>query len=73
MSGASDTRADDEARRARDAAGLCADCRHAQKVVSDRGANFYLCKLSFGNPSFAKYPALPVRSCAGYECDRVRD
>jgi hypothetical protein len=73
MSEASDRRADDEARRAQDAAGLCADCRHAQKVISDRGANFYLCQLSFSNPSFAKYPALPVRSCSGYERERVRE
>jgi hypothetical protein len=73
MSEARDTRADDEARRARSAAGLCADCRHAKKVVSDRGANFYLCQLSFSNPSFAKYPALPVRSCSGYERERVRE
>jgi hypothetical protein len=70
MSEASGKKAEDEARRARDAAGLCADCRHAQKIVSDRGANFLLCGLSFGNPSFAKYPALPVRSCAGYESHR---
>ncbi|MGD0840313.1 MAG: hypothetical protein ABSA32_04055 [Candidatus Acidiferrales bacterium] len=56
-----------EAREERLRAGLCADCKYAQQVVSDRGASFYLCQLSFTNPSFAKYPALPVRSCAGYE------
>jgi len=48
-------------------AGLCADCSHAQKVISSRGTNFYLCERSFSDPTFAKYPALPVRSCTGYE------
>ncbi|MGB6200626.1 MAG: hypothetical protein WBF35_13865 [Candidatus Acidiferrales bacterium] len=73
MSEAGGKKTDDEMRRARNAAGLCADCRHAQKIISDRGANFYLCELSFSNPSFAKYPTLPVRSCTGCESDLDRD
>ena len=48
-------------------AGLCASCRHAQAVTSARGSTFTLCKLSFVDARFAKYPALPVRQCAGYE------
>ena len=63
----------DEARRAVSAAGLCDDCRHAQKVTSDRGSHFCLCQLSLTNPSFAKYPVLPVRSCAGFERDLGRE
>jgi hypothetical protein len=59
--------AESEAREERLRAGLCAGCQYAQKVVSDRGASFYLCHRSFTDPSFAKYPVLPVRSCAGYE------
>jgi hypothetical protein len=47
--------------------GLCFDCRHAQRVASSRGATFYLCRLSALDPRYAKYPALPVRTCAGYE------
>jgi hypothetical protein len=67
MSDASEKDSDFNARRERAAAGLCADCRFAQKIISDRGANFYLCQLSFTDPSFAKYPMLPMRSCAGHE------
>jgi hypothetical protein len=62
----------DDARREQAVAGLCADCRHAQKKNSDRGATFYLCARSFSEPSFAKYPALPVRSCLGYERELER-
>ena len=48
-------------------AGLCAECRHARTVRSDRGAVFIQCGKSFGDPRFPKYPRLPVRACAGYE------
>lgn len=47
--------------------GLCADCRHARHIESARGSKFYQCGLSFTNPSFAKYPRLPVLTCRGYE------
>jgi hypothetical protein len=46
--------------------GLCAECCHARRIVSDRGATFLQCQLSFTDPSFAKYPRLPVVSCSGY-------
>ncbi|MGB2622800.1 MAG: hypothetical protein WA857_09970 [Candidatus Acidiferrum sp.] len=51
----------------RERAGLCADCRHARRVESSHGAIFLLCELSKSNSEFAKYPRLPVVSCAGYE------
>jgi hypothetical protein len=35
--------------------------------MSDRGSVFYLCQLSKVDPSFPKYPRLPVLACAGYE------
>jgi hypothetical protein len=38
-------------------------------VTSTRGSTFYLCKLSFVDSRFAKYPALPVLRCSGYERD----
>jgi hypothetical protein len=38
-------------------------------VTSARGSTFFLCKLSFADSRFAKYPVLPVRQCAGYELD----
>ncbi|HMC57703.1 MAG TPA: hypothetical protein VKJ01_00795, partial [Candidatus Solibacter sp.] len=48
-------------------AGLCADCRWARVVRSDRGTVFYQCGKSFEDSRFPKYPPLPVRACAGYE------
>jgi hypothetical protein len=46
--------------------GLCADCRFAHVIQSDRGSVFYQCRLSFTDPRFEKYPRLPVVECAGY-------
>ena len=55
-------------RRADDTgAGLCGSCMHAQVVTSPRGSTFYLCRLSFTDPRFARYPRLPVVTCTGYE------
>jgi hypothetical protein len=48
-------------------AGLCADCVNAQKIRSDRGTQFILCRLSSTDPNFPKYPRLPVLKCAGFE------
>ena len=56
-----------------DAVGLCADCRHARHVQSDRGTVFYLCELSFTDARFPKYPRLPVLRCAGYEKNEKRE
>ena len=54
--------------------GLCASCRQAQVVTSARGSTFSLCRLSFVDARFAKYPVLPVRQCAGYEeRETIRD
>jgi hypothetical protein len=46
--------------------GLCMECAYARRIESDRGAKFYLCGLAAVDPSFRKYPALPVISCRGY-------
>ena len=46
--------------------GLCADCKFAHVIESDRGSVFYQCKLSFTDPRFPKYPRLPVLECDGY-------
>ncbi|MGA8492429.1 MAG: hypothetical protein WB711_18520 [Terriglobales bacterium] len=48
-------------------AGLCFDCEHSHRIQSARGSTFYRCKLSDTDPSFAKYPRLPVLQCAGYK------
>ena len=48
-------------------AGLCADCRHARVIRNDRGSVFYQCGKHFEDPTFPKYPRLPVLECRGYE------
>jgi hypothetical protein len=48
-------------------AGLCATCRHAAVIVSDRGSRFYRCERSKTDPRFPRYPPLPVVSCIGYD------
>jgi hypothetical protein len=56
-----------EAQQERARAGLCADCVHARRIESDRGAIFYLCELAAVNTAYRKYPALPVLRCAGFQ------
>lgn len=46
--------------------GLCVDCEFMRRIASDRGSTFYRCERSATDPSFAKYPRLPVLSCSGY-------
>jgi len=48
--------------------GLCGTCRHSRRMESDRGSVFFLCRLSFEDGRFQKYPRLPVLACDGYEC-----
>ncbi len=48
-------------------AGLCAECAHARRIESHRRSVFYLCCRSMSDPSFAKYPRLPVLACSGFE------
>jgi hypothetical protein len=57
---------DSRERPPRDHVGLCASCAHASAITSSRGSVFYLCRLSLTDPSFAKYPRLPVRACVGF-------
>jgi hypothetical protein len=47
--------------------GLCAACRHARRVTTDRGSVFVLCDLSRNDRRFARYPRLPVQQCEGCE------
>ena len=47
--------------------GLCADCRFMRQITSDRGSIFYQCQLSATDPTFPKYPRLPVLHCTGYD------
>lgn len=48
-----------------DPVGLCARCLHARLVPTPR-ARYWLCGLAATDPSFDKYPRLPVRECPGY-------
>jgi hypothetical protein len=48
-------------------AGLCSACRHGRLVVSRRGSRFLRCERSDVDPTFPRYPMLPVRACHGYE------
>jgi hypothetical protein len=52
--------------------GLCDICAHAECVTSSRQSTFSLCRLSLGNSRYAKYPALPVLNCEGYEPRSIR-
>lgn len=48
-------------------AGLCAQCRHARLLRSDRGSVFYQCARAESEPQYARYPRLPMLACKGYE------
>ena len=50
-------------------AGLCATCRFARVIVSDRGSRFVLCERSKTDPAFSRFPPLPVNACSGYDRD----
>jgi predicted CoA-binding protein len=49
-----------------DAVGLCRDCRHARQVPAT-DTTYWLCRRSSTDPSFPKYPPLPVRACRGFQ------
>jgi hypothetical protein len=53
--------------RERRSVGLCFDCRFAKRIDSGKGSRFFLCRRSENDPSYPRYPRLPVLSCAGYE------
>lgn len=53
--------------------GLCANCQYMERIRSDRGAVFYRCGRAASDPTFRKYPALPVMLCAGYEVKKSAD
>jgi hypothetical protein len=46
--------------------GLCPVCRNVRIITSDRGAMFYLCRLSASDPRFPRYPMQPVVACPGF-------
>lgn len=54
------------------AAGLCNTCVHQQLVPNRRGSVFSLCRRSKTDPSFPRYPRIPVRECRGFEARPTR-
>ena len=50
--------------------GLCFTCKYGQRVTSSRASAFWLCERSTFDPTYPKYPRLPVMQCAGYETAR---
>ena len=60
-------RAGQEREDERSRIGLCADCRFMRVIESARASKFYLCERSATDPTFPKYPRLPVLQCRGYE------
>lgn len=49
--------------------GLCAACKHMSRVETPRASTFVMCNLSKTDPTFPKYPRLPVLQCHGYKLD----
>ncbi|MBI3803264.1 MAG: hypothetical protein HY282_05825 [Nitrospirae bacterium] len=54
-----------------DQIGLCRECAHAKVVRSAKGSLFYFCRRNDTDPSYPKYPPLPIFSCSGFETDRA--
>jgi len=52
--------------------GLCASCVESRRITSGRGSTFWYCRLAERDPSFPKYPALPVLSCRGYSASATK-
>jgi len=48
-------------------AGLCNACAHQRLVPNRRGSVFSLCGRSKTDPSFPRYPRIPVMECRGFE------
>ncbi len=49
------------------AAGLCDSCEHQKVIRNTRGSSFSLCLRSRTDPSYPRYPRVPVLECAGHE------
>lgn len=53
--------------------GLCSVCRHVRTVENRRGSAFFLCGRARTDPSFPRYPRLPVLACRGFEAVDIPD
>ena len=52
--------------------GLCERCRHQKVIRNTRGSSFSMCERSKSDPSYPKYPRVPVLECAGFQ-ERPRE
>jgi hypothetical protein len=50
-----------------DRVGLCAGCVWVRVIENRKGSKFYRCGRSDVDPSFPRYPPLPVLRCRGYD------
>lgn len=57
----------DEGRTRLAGIGLCGICRYRRTQASKRGGVFYRCARADDDPSFPRYPPLPVLRCSGHE------
>lgn len=57
----------DESRVCPPNAGLCAGCRHLRLVGAAGRSVFVQCGRAKTNPTFVRYPRLPVTQCRGFE------
>ena len=62
-----DPRAEHDATHGGDHFGLCETCVHQQLVPTTRGSTFSLCRRSRTDPSYPRYPPVPVLACPGHE------
>ena len=53
--------------------GLCLQCGWMRRIVSSRGSRFYLCSRHRHDPTFRKYPPLPVLQCRGFDPNPTTD
>jgi hypothetical protein len=49
--------------------GLCRDCVEAQRIESARGSVFVRCRVHDRDPSWPKYPRLPVQRCVHHRAE----
>lgn len=47
--------------------GLCFHCRWMRAAGNRRGSVFFRCLRADTDPTYRRYPVLPVRTCPGYE------
>jgi len=47
--------------------GLCQECSFHSLTSGKSGSEFHLCRLSRIDPTFPKYPRLPVLRCTGFK------